>query len=226
LPKYATIGKLVAGLAHEINNAIGGIKNSLYNLRKREISNDEKAKKYILLIEKSSDLLTDLMQRLLNFSRPHQKKFSKINLKNVILEATEFLKNKIKDNNIKIEIDVPENLLIYSDKYSLIQIFLNLLINSIDALKEKSENHKFIKISCSENKNSIEIEFFDNGPGIPNENLEKIFEPFFTTKSQGNGYGLGLFIVKGLISSLNYGIEIDSELKKWTRVKILIPKKE
>ncbi len=221
--KYATIGKLVAGLAHEINNAIGGIKNSLYNLKKAPLTS-EKKEKYISLIEKSTELLTELMHRLINFSHPDRKKINNVKLKKLIIESTELLKNKIKNNNIKLEINCPDNLIIKTNKYSLLQIFLNLLINSIDALKEKETDEKLIKISVREFENSIEIEFFDNGPGIPKEYIDKIFEPFFTTKKEGSGYGLGLFIVKGLVSSLNYDIKIESEVNKYTKI-ILIAKK-
>ncbi len=221
--KFATIGELVSGLAHEINNPLGGIKNCIYNLKKRNLP-DEKKEKYITLMEQGINLIDELMRKLLNFSKASVSNISEVNLKKVIYESAEFLKNKLMNNNIELEINSPDNVIIQSNKYALMQIFLNLLINSIDALKEKNVEKKLIKINVIENIDTILIEFWDNGIGIPIEIIDKIFEPFFTTKDLKRGNGLGLFIVDGIISALKYSIKVESKEGEWTKFTIIIPK--
>ena len=223
--KFATIGELVSGIAHEINNPLAGINNCLYNLKKDLPK--EKKEKYIYLSQQAVKLIEELMNNLLNFSAAPTSCKTGVNIKTVILESVEFLKAKIENNNIDIQLNLIDNINIISNKYSLMQIFLNLLLNSISALKDKNNENKLIKITTTEDEKFINISFWDNGTGIRKDLQDKIFEPFFTTKKGEKGNGLGLFIVSGIISALNYSIEVKSEEGKWTEfiIKILKEKK-
>ncbi len=222
--KFATIGELVSGLAHEINNPLAGIKNCLYNLKKD--LHTEKKERYIYLAEQAVKLIENLINKLLNFSTAPTTSQTEVNLKITILESVEFLKAKIKNNNININFNLLDNVVVLTNKYSLMQIFLNLLLNSIHSLKEKNIENKIIEISIADYKDFIQISFWDNGIGIKKEIRNKIFEPFFTTKKYGKGNGLGLFIIDGIVSALKYSIEVESEEDKWTKFIIKIPKKK
>ncbi|NIA19617.1 MAG: GHKL domain-containing protein [Xanthomonadaceae bacterium] len=224
--KFVTIGQLVAGLAHEINNPLGGMKNCLYNLKKKE--HDQKKMKYIDLMENGVDLISNLIQRLLNLSNAPLHSISRVNLKKVLEESLGFLKTQLHNNQITLQVEAPDNLEVMSNKYSLVQIFLNLTINAIDALKEKetTDEEKILAVKMETEEESIVISFFDNGIGVEENLRDKIFEPFFTTKSAGAGSGLGLFIIDGIVSALNYPIELSSEWGQWTKITIRIPIRE
>lgn len=223
--KFVTIGQLVAGLAHEINNPLGGMKNCLYNLKKKE--HDQKKIKYINLMENGIDLISNLIQRLLKLSNAPLHSISRVNLKKALEESLEFLKTQLRNNQITLRVDAPDDLEVMSNKYSLVQIFLNLTLNAIDALKEKeTEEEKILAVEMVAGEEDIVISFFDNGTGIKESLRDKIFDPFFTTKGAGAGNGLGLFIIDGIVSALNYSIEISSEWGKWTKITIRIPNRE
>ncbi len=222
--RLASLGELTAGLAHEVRNPLSGIKMSTQILRKRlfphlSLSDNHLFEAMIKEIERLDLLITDL----LNFAKPNIPKFQIVDVADILEKALLFSEKKIQEKQIIVRVHYEvDNMYAYFDKGQLSQIFLNIISNALDAMKD----HKTLKItitSSSLKKNDfILVIFEDNGCGIDKGNLDRIFNPFFTTKETGTG--LGLSVVYKLITSNNADIKIESVEKGGTTVKIYLPK--
>ncbi len=216
--KMASIGQLAAGIAHEIRNPLGLIRNYSYIL-KNNVSDENKREKSINVIESSVERASDIIDNLLNFSRISSNEYEKVDIRSLI-DNIIVLENKILEkNNIHIDVRCPEDIICFVSEESLKHIFINLISNSIDVMTQGG----LIKIVCKKNNNNILITFCDNGAGISEENLENIFDPFFTTKPIGKGTGLGLYVVYNEIQKHGGKINVSSKLGKGTCFKIELP---
>ncbi|MGA1871543.1 MAG: sensor histidine kinase [bacterium] len=217
--KLASMGELAAGVAHEINNPIAII---LLNagLLKDKLNPNLKPFKYVELILKQSQRITEMVKNLLSFARTDKQKISTCYIPDIIDTSIAWIKIHLAKDGIKIETfyesDLPR---IEVEKSHLEQVFINLLLNARDALNEKypssEEENKIITIKVKRIKKKgisyIRILFMDNGSGIEKECLDKIFNPFFTTKIAGKGTGLGLSICYRIIAEHKGTIEVLSQ---------------
>lgn len=192
--KLAVIGRLTAGISHEIKNPLAIISQSAFSL-KRKISkscDNQHVSNMIELverIEKSTERAKDIIDRLLNFSKPYYSKVEIINIKEVLQEAIKLSILQTQKSDIKINTYL-KDAYIKGDKNSLIQLFINIIINSIEAIA--STGKIVVKVTNDKKNKLVKISIKDTGPGIPQEILDKIFEPFFTTKEKGTGLGLSV----------------------------------
>lgn len=228
--KLASIGRLAAGVAHEINNplAIISAKTGLI-MDLLELSEDFKYKARIAAeIHGTSDAVERckvITHRLLGFARRMDVTLEPININGLMREVLSFLDKEALYRGIHIDMNLGESLpVIESDRGQLQQIFLNLINNAIDAIDKDG------KVTISTRKrdqNSIQIDVVDNGKGIPQEIIGHIFEPFFTTKDSGEkrGTGLGLFITYGIIKKLGGHISVRSSVGVGTTFSVLLPTK-
>jgi len=200
--KMALLGTLSAGVAHEINNPISGIKNCINRII-TDPENLEQNKKYIFLIKDATNKIEDVVKHLLNFSRKQDIYLKKTNLNTVIDKAILLTTHKLRNSNINIETNYKQIYHINGSTNHLEQIFVNLILNSIDAIVEKKENETNlvgkISITVKQKHEKIIVIFNDNGQGIPEKIRSKIFDPFFTSKKIGKGTGLGLSVSFNLI---------------------------
>ncbi|KPJ99447.1 MAG: hypothetical protein AMJ60_05030 [Desulfobacterales bacterium SG8_35] len=214
--RLAVVGELAAGMAHEIKNPMAGIKVSMEVLN-QDSSLHAEDKEVLLRVINEIDRITAMMQGMLNYARPPKPKLIAMDV-NQLLEATiksasyslRSPKYKAKDPEKQIEFitdlrpDLPQ---IVADPHQLQQIFLNLILNAVDAIYSISEHRGVITIQTSQSSDgSIQISIANTGKGIDSKSLEDIFKPFFTTKSQGTG--LGLAISKRLVEQLNGTIAV------------------
>jgi signal transduction histidine kinase len=181
---------MLASVAHEIRNPLGGIE--LFAGLLHEDLPDEKLKEKTAKILKESKNLKSLIQHFLDYARPALPKPESCDTVQCWNEVRELLDPHISGQNITVQ--VQGNALVYADPQHLKQIFINLALNSIQAMSDESE--KRISLEISKNKNFAKILFSDNGAGVAEKNIDQIFEPFFSQKA--NGLGLGLSIVKNL----------------------------
>jgi two-component system, NtrC family, sensor kinase len=233
--KLESLGILTAGIAHEINQPLGGISMGLDNILMR-LSDDTLSPKY--LKEKVSTLFenVDRIKRIIDhtrtFSRSHKPaSFERVEVLKVIESALNMVKSQYVNHGIELEINISDDIEpIIADKFKLEQVVLNLLSNAKDAVDEKyaflndDSYIKRIKIESSQDDENVYIEVVDNGSGIKAKDIEKIFDPFYTTKKEDKGTGLGLSISYGFVKDLLGDISVESEEGEYTKFEIKIPK--
>ncbi len=220
--KMAAIGQLAAGVAHEIRNPLGIIRNYSYLLKKSKITLNEMGIKAISSIEESVERAGNIIDNLLNFSRISGDKNTWVNLKALIESILKLEEKVIKDATIKAFVECEKSLICYSNEEALKHILINLISNSIDAMEEGGD----LTIRCEKKESLLFIECMDTGKGIEKENMEHIFHPFFTTKPAGKGTGLGLYIVYNEVEKLGGDIKVYSTGEGGTIFTIILPLKE
>ena len=214
--KHAVVGKLAAGLSHDIKNPLASIAASAFSI-KRRAKDDEKIKKLAENIEKNSSRAVDIIDKLLNYAKPSYYKKQKTDLKSVLELSVEFSLPPSKREKVILEKNIQEEIFVYADKNSLQQVFINLIMNAIEAMNGGGK----ISITATKNGEFAEIRIKDTGSGIPEEVLENIFEPFFTTKEKGTG--LGLSVVSKIIKDHNGYIDVKSIEGEGTEFIINLP---
>ena len=224
--KMASIGRLAAGVAHEINNPLAiinakaGLIEDLFSLKK-EYQDDPKLLAQVKSIQQAVDRCSRITRRMLSFARSSDVSVQKIDIGEIIHEVLGFIDEEAEHKGIDIVLELDKNLpLIETDKGKLQQIFLNLFSNALGALDEGG----FIQIIVTiKDKDHLCIGVSDDGCGIPEKDLEKIFEPFFTTKTNKEGTGLGLYITYGLVKEIGGSISVTSEIGKGTDFNLVFP---
>ncbi len=218
--KLASLGTLLFGIVHEINNPLNNIYTSCQILRKEIEGEDLEFKKELIgQIESETERAMDIVHSILDYSRAGKKEM--VNLIGIIRESLRFIKSEI-STKINVNIDIPLEINLFADPQQLKQVFLNLIKNSLDAIEGEGR----IDISAIIKNHNVEIRITDTGKGIPSEILPRIFDPFFTTKEGRQGYGLGLFVTHNIIKEHEGSIDIQSSLGHGTTVLIKLPVKE
>lgn len=225
--KMEAIGRLAAGIAHEINNPLAII-NEKAGLIKDflEFSGDfeQNKEKFLSLIKgifESVSRCRNITHRLLGFSRRVDVSHDTIDLNDTVQEVIEFIEKEVLYKNVRLEMnlrkDIPK---IISDKGQLQQVFLNMLNNAVDAVDKGGT----IEVTSDvKNKDTVVVSIKDSGHGIPEHILNHIFEPFYTTKEKGKGTGLGLSISYGIIQKLGGTILVRSQVNYGTTFTVEIP---
>ncbi len=227
--KMAAVGKLAAGVAHEINNPLavigeeaGWMKDLLKEEDVANSANFQEFQEAIKKIEYHADRVKKVTHRLLGFARRMEPTEEKVMVNQVLEECVGFLENEARYRNINIQKEMAPDLpTIASDSSQLQQVFLNILNNAIDAMGKDGT----ITLKTAHQADQVVIKISDTGPGMSQETIEKIFDPFFTTKEVGKGTGLGLSISYSIIEKLGGTIYVESKLGKGTTFTIKLPVK-
>lgn len=225
--KLSSIGRLAAGVAHEINNPMAII-NEKAGLMKDliELGSGDREKFLSLTdnIISSVERCRSITHRLLGFARRMDFQIEMLDVNEVLRETFGFLEKDAVYRNIDVRLQLAETLpAVPSDRGQLQQVFLNLLTNSMGAV----ENGGLITItSWDRDEETVAVSIEDNGCGMSEETLGRIFEPFFSTKKKGAGTGLGLFITYGIIRRLGGEIEAQSRQGHGTSMTVYLPKKQ
>jgi two-component system NtrC family sensor kinase len=227
--KMAALGKMAAGIAHEVNNPLAVIKEKVGWLKdllsEEDIAGSENFDEFkdaLNKIEHHVERAKKVTHRLLGFARRMEPTEEKVDINKVLSDTISFLENDARYKNIAIESNyspvLPPTL---SDSAQMQQVFLNILNNAIDAIGKDGAIQ--IRTSWNAKDKEIAVSIADNGPGIPNEVLERIFDPFFTTKEVGHGTGLGLSISYSIVEKLGGRMLVASEVSKGTVFTIYLP---
>ncbi|MBN1381987.1 MAG: cache domain-containing protein [Deltaproteobacteria bacterium] len=218
--KLTALGGMSAGIAHEINNPLGGI--LLYsNLVSEDLPADTPARKNIEKIIYQANRCKNIVQNLLDFSRTETGEMLPLQINSVIDISLNLVKGQSMFHGIEIKTDLTQNLPdVIGDKSRLEQVFLNLFINAADAMDKKGKLTITTKLNTH---NEVIILVSDTGKGIKKEDLPRIFEPFFTTKEPGRGTGLGLSLAYGVINIHKGNINVESQPDKGTTFIISLP---
>jgi PAS domain S-box-containing protein len=195
--KLAALGQLAAGVAHEINNPLGGILVYSYLLLE-DLASEAPERSQVEKIVREATRCKEIVQGLLEFSRHMPSKMVPLNLNAVLEEVISLVEDHLQFQNVKIVQDLSPRLpTVLGDKNKLEQVFINLLMNGGESMK--GEGQLTISTSVAQAGDLVLIRFKDTGPGIPESYLSRLFDPFFTTKEVGKGVGLGLSISYGII---------------------------
>ena len=232
--KMAALGQLAAGVAHELNNPLGGIlgyaqftlekmeKKPLVQMTDKDL---DSYRRYLKDIETQARRCKTIVQNLLKFSRSsHSADFEMISINDIINETLTFIEHQLMMQQIRLTRHFGDNLpQIPGNAGQLQQVFTNVIINAMHASKPETEISIYTRYlpPLGEFTGAVEVTITDQGCGISEENLKRIFEPFFTTKEVGKGTGLGLSVSYGIIKEHGGEIKIDSKVGKGTNFTII-----
>lgn len=210
--KLASIGRLSAGIVHEINNPLNYVKSAVFLLKKKGKTMPEDVAESVNRIAadigEGIDRVAAIVSDLRTFAHPENRGSRPVNLHEITRKALRLLNKEISDRGVTLVDEVPEGLMAQGDENHLIQIALNLIQNSLDALQDRPAPQILLKAVVKEDRAELIVR--DNGSGIPQANLAKIFDPFFTTKPVGQGMGLGLSLCYRMIQGMGGEVSVDT----------------
>jgi signal transduction histidine kinase len=228
--KLASLGRMSAGIIHEINNPLNFATTGLFTLRNKgkQLAPEQQAEYQEILqdVEDGLKRVKSIVSELRTFTHPDMEGRDQVEVSEIVTSALRFLSNELKDK-VAIEQSLTEHQTIWANKSKLVQVLVNLLHNSLDALKSKVfENEKpTVRIEGLLEKNKSILRVRDNGTGIDPKNLDKIFDPFFTTKDVGEGMGLGLSICYRIVEECDGRISVKTEPGKFCEFTLEFPAK-
>jgi len=226
--RLASLGTLAAGVAHEINNPLAIISESVGWLRsllnKEELKDMPHRDGFIMALEKietSKERAKRITHQLLGFARKTDSLIQETDLAVLLNEVSQLVAREAAAREVRVETDVPpESNRIFTDPNQLRQVVLNLVTNALQATPPGG----LVRLLVRQEQNGLRLEVVDTGEGIPKENLQRIFEPFFSTKPPGKGTGLGLSVSLGIVEKLGGRIEVKSELGRGTTFCVHLPR--
>ncbi len=221
--KLRAIGTLTAGVAHELNNPLNNIMLTAAMLEEdyNTLGHDEKLSMVKDLMQEA-ERSERIVKNLLDFAREAEIQTEHLDLTQLISETTRLTQNQVKLKGAKVNVSIPENLpLIHGDRQQLRQVFLNLILNALDAVPHGGQ--LWISAQRPATPGYVTLTFRDNGCGIPSHVLPSIFDPFFTTKSTAKGTGLGLSVSKGIVEKHGGYITVESTVDSETTFSLHLP---
>jgi PAS domain S-box-containing protein len=219
--KFASMGQMMAGAAHELNNpltAILGVSDLL-----RERATDDASRRQIEIVLQQARRAAAIVQNLLVLAVPSGQKRGKVKADEIVRKVVDSHQKSLQQRNIRVDVVIAEPLPeVEGDPRLLAQVFTNILLNAEQAVSATRDSGT-VKISLSHADDNLIVVFADDGPGIPREIVDKIYDPFFTTKRPGGGSGLGLTICLGVIKDHGGRIEVESPQAGGATFRIVLP---
>lgn len=223
--KLAALGELSGGLAHEINNPLAIISGYAQMLQAEPTVDEARKQRYLKEIVAQTDRVARIVRKVRDFARPGETRMESVDINGTLIRTLSLLRDRVHLKNIRINEDLDFSLpRIKADKDQLAQIFLNIIINAVQAMPNGGEltlRTKFRRQGTKLSAKRVELTIIDTGCGVPKENLDRIFVPFFTTKHDSTG--LGLSITHSLVNRHHGTIVVESEVGKGTTFVITFP---
>jgi signal transduction histidine kinase len=230
--KLASMGRLVAGIAHEINNPVNAVINTLAPLEEAikamvaERDGDAaargaaEAQEMLRVVQRGAARTKAIVQALHNYSRGDEQRPRELVVARSVDDTLDLLRHRLR--NVRVEKEIDPELRLHGFPGQIDQVFMNLISNAAQAVGTRDSGGT-IRIAAQKKADDVEIIVADDGPGIPADVIPKIFDPFFTTKDVGEGSGLGLSIVHGIVDRHGGRITVDSQVGTGTTFRIVIP---
>jgi len=217
--KLAAMGRLTSQIAHELNNPLYGIMNTL-ELLKSEIPEQSKRRKILEMALSETVRLTDLLKKMLSFSRPDQEERQVTSINTILEEILLLYEKQLREHGIRVVEEFDDNVgPVFASRNQLRQVFLNIIANARDAMP----NGGTLKVKTESQDGDVLIRISDTGMGIKNSDINKIFDAFFTTKDSVKGVGLGLSVCYGFIKDHGGDIWVESEYGSGSTFTISLP---
>jgi len=218
--ELASAATLVAGLAHEIGTPMGVSQGHAELLE--SVVEDERGRWRLRTIREQIERISRLIETLLNIARPREPLHSEVDLAAILETALSFLAEKFRRNGVRVERHLEPVPMLQGDGEKLQQLFLNLFLNAVDAMKGRGGGTLAVSLT-PDGERRVSVRVRDTGVGIPPADLEHIFEPFFTTKPAGEGSGLGLVVARGIVRDHEGSMEVLSSPGQGTEFRISLP---
>ena len=225
--KLVSMGRMVAGIAHEIRNPLGIIRSSAELLVSRLKDKDPLTAKIMAAIHEEAVRLSKTVGDFLDYARPRTMKLDPLDLGLLMDQALTFLEQKCREQRVEVVRDYPTGVMVAGDKDMLYRALYNILVNALEAMSvQKSQEGEDVAgqivVRMAVEKSGVRLRIMDTGPGIPPDIRDKLLDPFFTTKDSGTG--LGLAITANILRSHDAVIELGDNPEGGARVDILFPK--
>jgi signal transduction histidine kinase len=217
--KMAAVGTLAAGVAHEVNNPLGGIftciENMRYNLDDRELQT-----RYLGLIQDGLERIEQTVANLLDFSRQRRMELAPTSINNRLRHVANLVRYQLLKGNVTVRWDLdPQDPYVMADHFQMEQLFLNLVLNALQAMPGGGE----LWLRTRRRQDWVAVEVRDSGTGIPEDVRDRIFDPFFTTRGVGEGTGLGLTVSDSIVTSHGGTLEVETEVGEGTVFRAVFP---
>ncbi len=226
--KLASVGRLAAGVAHEVGNPIGVVLGYLDLMKNGELSRAE-IKDALQRCESEIGRINKIIRQLLDYSRPAPPAAKHVSVHSLLSESIEMLEPQPIMRGITIDMTLvsPKDI-VMGDESRLKQVFINVLLNAADAIKEKQkrrlgEQEKKIVITTQNSEGTIKISFQDTGCGIPEDSIKRIFDPFYSTKEPGKGTGLGLSVSYRIVEQMGGKMRAESKNGHGSIIQVILP---
>jgi signal transduction histidine kinase len=224
--RLAAMGTLAAGIAHDINNPLGGMINAVRALGREDLP-PAKRMEYLALVEEGLERVGQTVQKVLQFT-PHRVAPQACDLSSVAERALALARHRFESAGVAAEVEMPsEGLPVFGDPWELQQVVLNLLVNSVDAVVERNRgtgrSGGRVRIGGSVSGADVRLQVEDDGAGMTEEQAARAFDLFYTTKEVGEGTGLGLSMVHSTIQSHGGRVELRSKKGEGTTVEVVLP---
>ncbi len=217
--KMVAVGTLAAGVAHEVSNPLAGILACLENLR-RDPDDVEMRERYLELIREGLERIERTVRNLLDFSRPREMQLEPTSVNHALQHVAELVEYQLRKAGIELEWDLdPEDPVVMADHFQMEQLFLNLVLNAIQAMPEGGT----LTLRTRAARGRVVAEVADTGCGIAPGNLGRIFDPFFTTREVGEGTGLGLAVSDTIVRAHGGSIEVESAVGRGSTFRVVLP---
>ncbi|WP_419781188.1 ATP-binding protein [Maridesulfovibrio sp.] len=217
--KLSSIGTLSSGIAHQLNNPLNNISTSCQILEENQKGKDALADRMMHNIMQETLRARDIVKGLLEFSRESEYSPGPVEIGMVMKSAMDLVSSQV-PSNVALATEIPEHIIVHADRRKIQEAFINLLINAVQAIGEQPGS---IEVTAFPDSENTVIRVSDTGQGMSPEIMERIFDPFFTTKEIGQGTGLGLYIVYGIIEKHQGSIRAESSPENGTNFYITLP---
>jgi signal transduction histidine kinase len=216
--KMAAVGTLAAGVAHEVNNPLAGVLASIENMRDNP-DDEEMRDRYLRLIADGLTRIERTVANLLNFARPREIKLEPTSVNHNLQHVVELVGYQLRAAGVEVEMDLDSDpAVVEADHFQMEQMFLNLVLNALDAMKEGGELYLRTRVRGGR----VITEVRDTGHGISPEIRDRIFDPFFTTREVGEGTGLGLAVTGSIVAAHGGTIEVESSVGRGTTFRVIM----
>jgi two-component system sporulation sensor kinase C len=218
----AAIGRMAAGIAHEINNPLAGIKNS-FRLIRDAVTPDHPYHSYVALIEREIDRIATIVRQMFDLYRPDQSAPGEVRLDTLLGDVVTLLEPQCRPRHVRIVLESTASDVLYLPSGYMSQVLFNIILNAVEASPPES----VVRVSATVEPDRAMVTVTDQGSGIPGDSRERVFEPFYTTKGEGAhaGLGLGLSVSRSLMAAMGGSIQFQSRVGEGTTFHLILPRR-